>query len=36
MPTYHPAFVLRQYTEKTRREIWEDMKRVLEKIGRPV
>jgi uracil-DNA glycosylase family 4 len=34
MPTYHPAFVLRQYTEKTRREIWEDMKRVLEKVGR--
>jgi uracil-DNA glycosylase family 4 len=34
MPTYHPAFVLRQYTEKTRREVWEDMKRVLEKIGR--
>jgi DNA polymerase len=36
MPTYHPAFVLRQYTEKTRREIWGDMKLVLEKIGRPL
>jgi uracil-DNA glycosylase family 4 len=35
MPTYHPAFVLRQYTEKTRREVWEDMKHVLERIGRP-
>jgi len=34
MPTYHPAFVLRQYTEKTRREVWEDMKCVLDKIGK--
>ena len=36
MPTYHPAFVLRQYTERTRREVWQDMKQVLERIGRPV
>lgn len=36
MPTYHPAFVLRQYTERTRREVWGDMKQVLQRIGRPV
>lgn len=36
MPTYHPAFVLRQYTAKTRREVWEDMKKVLERIGKPL
>jgi len=36
MPTYHPAFVLRQYTQKTRSEVWEDMKAVLEKIGKPL
>lgn len=36
MPTYHPAFVLRQYTTKTRGEVWEDMKKVLDKIGKPL
>jgi DNA polymerase len=36
MPTYHPAFVLRQYTPKIRGEVWEDMKKVLERIGRPI
>jgi DNA polymerase len=32
MPTYHPAFVLRQYTEKVRRAVWEDMKLVMAKL----
>jgi DNA polymerase len=32
MPTFHPAFVLRQYTEEVRRSVWEDMKKVLEKL----
>jgi uracil-DNA glycosylase family 4 len=32
MPTYHPAFVLRSYTEENRRAVWEDMKKVLEKV----
>lgn len=32
MPTYHPAFVLRQYTDANRRAVWEDMKQVLEKL----
>ena len=26
MPTYHPAFILRQYTEQNRRLVWEDLK----------
>ncbi|MBK7977195.1 MAG: uracil-DNA glycosylase [Deltaproteobacteria bacterium] len=34
MPTYHPAYVLRQYTADVRRHVWEDMKEVLRRIGR--
>jgi DNA polymerase len=26
MPTFHPAFVLRNYTAETRRKVWEDLK----------
>jgi uracil-DNA glycosylase len=26
MPTLHPAFLLRQYTEENRRAVWEDLK----------
>ena len=29
MPTYHPAFVLRQYTETVRGEVWSDMQQVM-------
>jgi DNA polymerase len=29
MPTYHPAFVLRQYTAENRRLVWEDLKAAL-------
>ena len=29
MPTFHPAFVLRQYTPETRRLVWEDLKAAL-------
>jgi len=32
MPTYHPAFVLLQYTEVNRRAVWDDMKAVLDKV----
>jgi DNA polymerase len=31
MPTFHPAFVLRQYTELNRRLVWEDLKAALER-----
>lgn len=29
MPTYHPAYVLRQYTEETRAAVWSDLKQVM-------
>lgn len=32
MPTYHPAYLLRNYTPKTRREMWDDMQLILEKL----
>lgn len=32
MPTFHPAFVLRSYTEENRRAVWEDMKKVMAKL----
>lgn len=31
MPTFHPAFVLRQYTPENRRLVWEDLKAALTK-----
>ncbi len=36
MATYHPAYVLRNYTPDTRRRVWEDMKKVLVELGLPV
>ena len=29
MPTFHPAYVLRQYTEDVRRSVWSDLKLAL-------
>jgi DNA polymerase len=29
MPTFHPAFILRQYTPENRRLVWEDLKNAL-------
>ncbi len=29
MPTYHPAFILRQYTAENRRKVWDDLKSAL-------
>ena len=34
MPTFHPAYLLRNPAAK--RDVWTDMKAVLEKLGRPV
>jgi DNA polymerase len=31
MPTFHPAFVLRQYTAENRRLVWSDLKAALER-----
>lgn len=36
LPTYHPAYLLRNYTPDTRRKVWEDLKMVLERLGLPV
>lgn len=36
MPTYHPAYILRNYTTDTRRRVWEDMKKVLAELDLPV
>jgi uracil-DNA glycosylase family 4 len=32
MPTYHPAYLLRNYTPKTRGEVWSDLKQVMERL----
>jgi DNA polymerase len=29
MPTFHPAYMLRQYTEQTRRQVWDDVREVM-------
>ncbi|MCG6924287.1 MAG: uracil-DNA glycosylase [Acidobacteria bacterium] len=34
MPTYHPAYLLRN--PRAKKDLWEDMKVVLELLGRPV
>ena len=36
MPTYHPAYLLRNYSRDNRLKVWEDMKRVLADLGLPV
>lgn len=33
MPTYHPAYLLRNYTPEERRKVWSDLKMVMEKLG---
>ena len=36
MPTYHPAYILRNQTMAEKRKVWEDMLLVMEKLGRPI
>jgi uracil-DNA glycosylase len=36
MPTYHPAYLLRNQSLAEKRNLWEDMLAVLERLGRPV
>ena len=31
MPTFHPAFILRQYTAQNRRLVWDDLVAALER-----
>ena len=32
MPTYHPAYLLRSYTEENRRKVWSDLQMVMERL----
>lgn len=36
MVTYHPAFLLPHRSPQKKREVWEDMKMLLQKMGRPL
>ncbi len=36
MPTYHPAYLLRNQAMSEKRKVWEDMLQVLEKVGAPI
>ncbi|MFH1369733.1 MAG: uracil-DNA glycosylase [Planctomycetota bacterium] len=36
MPTFHPAYLLRNYSDENRRKVWEDMKKVLAELNLPV
>lgn len=36
MPTYHPSYLLRPNPNNVKREAWEDMLQVMERLGMPV
>ncbi len=36
MATYHPAYLLRNYSDENRRRVWEDMKKVVAELGLPL
>ena len=36
MPTYHPAYLLRNQALTEKRKVWEDMLQVLERLGKPI
>ena len=36
MPTYHPAYLLRNDSITEKRKVWEDMLAVMEKLGLPI
>lgn len=33
MPTYHPAYILRNYTPATRKAVWSDLQKVMAELG---
>jgi len=33
MPTFHPAYLLRQYTPDNRRKVWSDLRQVMDRLG---
>ncbi|HHY85424.1 MAG TPA: uracil-DNA glycosylase [Verrucomicrobia bacterium] len=36
MPTYHPAYLLRNQAPAEKRKVWEDMLQVMERLGMPI
>lgn len=34
MPTYHPSFLLRAYTQENRAKVWSDLQAALKRVGR--
>ncbi|HOC57377.1 MAG TPA: uracil-DNA glycosylase [Verrucomicrobiota bacterium] len=36
MPTYHPAYLLRNQSFAEKRRVWEDMLQVMERLGLPI
>ena len=36
MPTYHPAYLLRNQSNAEKRKVWEDLLAVMEKLGLPI
>ncbi|QNN25266.1 uracil-DNA glycosylase [Planctomycetales bacterium ZRK34] len=33
MPTFHPAYLLRQYTKENRARVWDDLQAVMQRLG---
>ncbi len=33
MPTFHPSYVLRAYSEDNRKKVWSDLQQVIAKLG---
>jgi len=36
MPTFHPSYLLRNSAMSVKRQVWEDMMKVMERVGMPV
>ncbi len=36
MPTYHPAYLLRNQSNTEKRKVWEDLLQVMEKLALPI
>ena len=33
MPTYHPAYLLRAYTDENRAKVWSDLQQAMDRLG---
>ena len=36
MVTYHPSYILRNNSNRSKRSIWEDLLQVMERVGLPI